>query len=115
MYAKRVDTNHREIINEFRRLGAKILDTHAYPSFVDAVVAIRGSAHGPYRMYLVEIKNGPKPLRPSQEELAAYWPPECFRVITCIADVTKLMLEHPAAPEGHSDCPYRGELDQCPI
>ena len=121
MRVRRVDANHSVLVNEFRKLGARIWDTSALGrGFPDAVVAIRYSAHGVYRMFAVEFKNPDQPpnkqrLTGPEAEFAAYWPPECFRIIRTIEDVTKLFLEHPAAPDGHGDCPWRGELDQCPI
>ncbi len=52
---KRVDRNHREILDALRQVGAVIIDTHAIPGALDALCGFRG------RLTLLEIKDGAKP------------------------------------------------------
>lgn len=52
---KRVDRNHREICDALRQVGAVVIDTHALPACLDAVVAFRGQLH------ILEIKDGTLP------------------------------------------------------
>jgi hypothetical protein len=58
---RRVDSNHREVLDALEAVGAVVLDTHAIPGALDAVVGFRG------RLHLLEIKDGRKP--PSARKL----------------------------------------------
>lgn len=60
---KRVDKNHREICAALRQVGAVVIDTHALPGCLDAVVAFRGQLH------ILEIKDGALPA--SRRQLTA--------------------------------------------
>ncbi len=53
--ARRVDANHRAILDALRQIGAVIIDTHAIPGALDALCGFRG------RLTLLEIKDGAKP------------------------------------------------------
>ena len=48
--AARVDRNHASVLQAAADVGAQIVDTHALPGCLDALVAFRG------RLHLVEIK-----------------------------------------------------------
>jgi hypothetical protein len=61
--ARRIDANHREVLDALRSVGAAILDTHAIPGGLDCVVGYRGIVR------LLEIKDGRKP--PSARRLTA--------------------------------------------
>lgn len=52
MRAKRVDTNHKRIVETIRDIGAQVLDLHALPGALDVLIGWRGVLH------LVEIKHG---------------------------------------------------------
>jgi hypothetical protein len=51
-YARRTDTNHSEIVNLLRSIGAQVLDLHALPGALDVLVGFRGVLH------LFEVKHG---------------------------------------------------------
>jgi hypothetical protein len=54
MRARRTDSNHNDMLRLAREVGAEVLDLHALPGALDALVGYRG------RLYLVEIKDGAK-------------------------------------------------------
>lgn len=54
MRARRTDHNHSDVLTMARQVGAEVLDLHALPGALDALVGFRG------RLYLVEIKDGAK-------------------------------------------------------
>jgi hypothetical protein len=77
MRARRTDSNHTQLLTEARQVGAEILDLHALPGALDALVGYRG------RLYLVEIKDGAKvkskrKVTPAEELTIAR-----FRLIGC--------------------------------
>ena len=61
--ANRRDANHREVINEFERLGWSVLDIADLKNCCDIVASIDGMT------VCVEIKDGSKP--PSQRKLTS--------------------------------------------
>ena len=71
-YARK-DSNHKEIIQAFRDLGASVFDTAALGSgFPDCVLGFRG------QNVLVEIKDGSLPpskrkLTPDEQKFHAVW------------------------------------------
>lgn len=69
-YARRVDSNHAELVRVARQVGAAVLDVHAVPGALDLVVGYRGV------LYLLEIKDGAKvksarALTPAEEKTIA--------------------------------------------
>lgn len=63
--AARTDTNHSTVVLELRQIGAVVLDIHALPGALDALVAFRGT------LTLLEIKDGlkrPSERRPTPDE-----------------------------------------------
>jgi len=72
-WAKRVDSNQREIVNALRAIGASVVCTHTVgQGMADLVVDYRG------RTCLIEVKDPSKPkadrkLTPAQEEFHAAW------------------------------------------
>ena len=93
--AKKVDRNHKEIVDLFRELGAAVADTSAAGAgFPDLVVQFR-SGHTKYRIqtHLVEIKDGSlspsrRRLTDRQEDFHAIF--NCT-IVECRADVFDLM------------------------
>ena len=60
--AAKVDSNHSDVVEAFRKMGASVFSTHMVGAgFPDLVVGYRG------RNYLVEVKDGEK--RPSARAL----------------------------------------------
>lgn len=55
MAIKRVDGNHRQIVQALHQVGAVVIDVHALPGALDLLVAYRGI------LMLLEIKDGTKP------------------------------------------------------
>jgi hypothetical protein len=77
MRARRTDGNHSDLLSDAKQVGAEVLDLHALPGALDALVGYRG------RLYLVEIKDGAKvkskrALTPAEETTIAR-----FRLIGC--------------------------------
>ena len=69
---KKKDDNHKEISDEFIRLGAGIKDVSSLPDFVDILVTYAGQT------VAVEIKDGSKVpsarrLTPGEEKFRDYW------------------------------------------
>jgi hypothetical protein len=63
-YARRVDTNHAQVIDALRRCGWMVWDSSRYGhGFFDAIAIRRG------RVVFIEIKDGSKP--PSARKLTA--------------------------------------------
>lgn len=59
---KRTDSNHRELVNQIRKLGASVWDTHELgKGFPDLIVGIRN------QNFLLEVKDGKK--SPSRKRL----------------------------------------------
>jgi hypothetical protein len=52
--AAKVDSNHAEVLGAARDVGAAVLDLHALPGALDALIGFRS------RLFLVEIKDGKK-------------------------------------------------------
>lgn len=52
--ARRKDTNHNELVQAARQVGAEVLELYKLPGALDCLVGFRGS------LYLVEIKDGAK-------------------------------------------------------
>lgn len=52
--ARRVDSNHQEIIAALRQVGASVLDLHALPGALDLLVGHRGV------LRIIEVKDGNK-------------------------------------------------------
>ncbi len=76
--AAKVDQNHGQIVKALRQCGWYVLDTHAYPSFVDAV------AYHPARdvVRLCEIKAAKGRLTASQSRLLEDgWPVYLLRSV----------------------------------
>jgi hypothetical protein len=52
--ARRKDTNHNELVQAARQVGAEVLELYKLPGALDCLVGYRGV------LYLVEIKDGAK-------------------------------------------------------
>jgi len=76
-YAAKKDATHKEIADEFGRLGCAVLDTSRYPDFVDMLV-------WRHEARLVEAKSKAGSLRPSQRKLADKWPGPIYVVRSAI-------------------------------
>lgn len=61
--AARTDANHAAIVAAARAVGAAVLDVHALPGALDALIGFRGV------LRLVEIKDGAK--KPSARKLTS--------------------------------------------
>lgn len=68
-YARKVDLNHKEVVNALRLAGASVYDTsRCGKGFPDIVVGYKGHT------VLVEIKSGEKkPFTPDQLQFMANW------------------------------------------
>ena len=77
MRAKKVDTNHAEIVSHLRAIGWRIHDSSAvgrgFPDLVCAHVRTR-------QMALVEVKHGKGDLNPLQRKFRDDWPGPIFVV-----------------------------------
>ncbi len=83
-YARRVDGNHRQIVEALRDLGWDVEDTSRLGGFVDLVAW----HHGRQALRLIEIKDGKAQLTVSQKRfLERNWP---ITVIRTLEDATKL-------------------------
>ena len=69
MRAKRVDQNHAEVVAEFRRLGASVIDLSGVGKGCPDLAA--GMAQ---RMALIEVKRDPKArYTPAQLDFLTWW------------------------------------------
>lgn len=59
--AAKVDDNHKDIVEAFRKMGAAVLDIHTIPNCCDVAITYRGVS------VMVEIKDSAKP--PSARKL----------------------------------------------
>lgn len=62
-YARRKDTNHNEIIDELRQVGAVVKETYQFPGMLDAIVGFRG------RVFWADVKYKKEPLTPAEKAL----------------------------------------------
>lgn len=92
MRARRVDSNHKDIIQALRALGCSVADTSRLgQGFPDAVVSRHGITA------LVEIKDGSKPpsarkLTPAEEQFRANWQ-GVYRVVESVPDAIDLVSD----------------------
>ena len=86
IHAKKVDSNHTEIVAAFRAIGVSVADTHALPGFVDLVVGAFGVSA------IVEIKSAKGKLTPGQTEIVRDWKGAAF-VVWTIDDAIKVRDE----------------------
>lgn len=77
MRARRVDHNHNGVLTMARQVGAEVLDLHALPGALDALIGYRG------KFYLVEIKDGAKVKSKRQLTTAETLTITRFRLIGC--------------------------------
>lgn len=77
MRARRVDNNHADVLGEARQVGAEVLDLHALPGALDALVGYRG------RLFLVEVKDGAKVKSKRKLTPAEVATVERFRMVGC--------------------------------
>ena len=61
--AAKVDDNHKDIVEAFRKMGAAVLDIHTIPNCCDVAITYRGVS------VMVEVKDGEKV--PSARKLTA--------------------------------------------
>ena len=95
MRAKRVDANHAEIVEAFRKLGCSVRSTATVGNgFPDLAVAYRGVVK------LVEVKDGLKP--PSAQKLTPdeqaffderVWGPHIVRDLDDVASTVRVLRE----------------------
>jgi hypothetical protein len=52
--ARRKDSNHAELVQAARQVGAEVLELYRLPGALDCLIGFRGA------LYLVEIKDGAK-------------------------------------------------------
>ena len=77
-----MDTNHREIVRAFERLGAKVLSLAPMGNGVpDLLVCVRG------RLRLVEVKAKTGKLTPAQEEFMSDWPVSVVRSVDDVIEI----------------------------
>jgi hypothetical protein len=62
-YARKKDTNHNEIFQTLREVGATVKETYQFPGMLDGIVAYRG------RMYWADAKHGKGALTPAEQAL----------------------------------------------
>ena len=77
MRARRTDTNHGDMLTMARDVGAEVLDLHALPGALDALIGYRGV------FYLVEIKDGAKTKSKRKLTPAEVQTIDRFRLIGC--------------------------------
>lgn len=64
-YARRKDTNHNEIFDQLRQVGAVVKETYQFPAMLDGIVAFRG------RIFWVDVKHKKASLTEAEEALIA--------------------------------------------
>lgn len=90
-YGAKKDANHSEIVNEFKRLGASVLDASNVGSGMpDLVVSCSGTLH------LVDVKNpntgyGRRGLNKRQKEWALEWKGGPVYLISTIEEVAEMV------------------------
>lgn len=62
-YARRKDTNHDQIINVLRGVGAHVEETYQHPGMLDCIVGWRG------RLFWADVKHGKSDLTPVEQAL----------------------------------------------
>lgn len=77
MRARRVDHNHNGVLTMAKQVGAEVLDLHALPGALDALVGWRS------KLFLVEIKDGSKTTSRRKTTAAEDKTIERFRLIGC--------------------------------
>lgn len=83
MRSRRVDKNHKEIVEAYRAHGFSVADTsRCGDGFPDIVVGKHGVD------YLVEIKSGEGKLKKTQEDFRDNWRGS-YRVVRTLEDVQK--------------------------
>lgn len=89
-YMKKKDDNHNEIVQVFREVGARILETYMVADTGCDFIALLNQ-----RVFVVEVKDGSKP--PSSRKLTLneicareYWA-ENFHVIESVDDAIKVI------------------------
>jgi hypothetical protein len=87
MRARRTDTNHSEVLTMARQVGAEVLDLHALPGALDALVGYRG------QLFLVEIKDGAKVKSKRKLTPAEVATVERFRLVGCPVLVVETSLD----------------------
>ena len=94
-YARRVDDNHKEIMETYRKCGASVKDVSKLPGFCDIVVGYR------QQNFLVEVKDGAKTpsarkLTKAEENFHTNWKGQIaiicspMEVVDHIEDIRKL-------------------------
>lgn len=90
-YRRRTDANQKAIMDEFRRLGASVFDTHLVgKDFPDLVIGYM------QRTGLVEVKDGEgkkKELTPGQLEFALTWRGDTVYVVRYVSDCAKVLQQ----------------------
>lgn len=83
----KVDTNHREILNALRQVGAQTFDTSGVGNgFPDAVCLFRGA------VYLVEIKNGKYwTLTPAEQVFHEGWAEGPLYIVESVEDALRMI------------------------
>ena len=83
--AAKVDANHAEIVEAFRKLGATVLDlSRVGGGCPDLLVGVRGVN------ILVEVKTARGTLRDSQQKFFDGWRGQCC-VVRSVAEVIEIM------------------------
>jgi hypothetical protein len=77
MRARRVDGNHRQIIDDFKQAGAGVLDLHALGGALDVLVGFRGV------FTLFEIKDPSQPVSARKTTKAEQRTIDLFRAKGC--------------------------------
>lgn len=77
MRARRVDDNHADMLGLAKQVGAEVLDLHALPGALDALVGYRG------KLFLIEIKDGLKSASRKKLTPAEIATVERFRLVGC--------------------------------
>lgn len=96
----RIDANHGDIVNAFRRFGASVHSLAAVGSGVpDLLCGWRG------KTYLVEVKDGSKPksaqqLTPDQVAFAHGWRGDTVHIARCCEDVERILWAGVAQEQG---------------
>jgi hypothetical protein len=62
-FARRKDTNHNEIFEALRQVGAVVKETYQFPGMLDAIVGFRGA------LYWVDAKHGRADLTDAERAL----------------------------------------------
>lgn len=81
---KRTDRNQKEVVEALRAIGVDVYPTHFVGrGFPDLVCGYRG------KNYLVEVKDGEKPLTPDEQEFFDSWR-GVVHLVTSVEDALEL-------------------------